>query len=63
MHIPNMKTIWNFDKRFSATCSIADWNRTCRRPMLTQENLDENGAIFETSPRKLFVQLAQQTGV
>ena len=29
----------------------------------SQENLDENDAIFETSPSKLLVQLPQQTGV
>jgi len=31
--------------------------------VLPQENLDENGATFETLPNKLLVQLAQQTGV
>ena len=42
---------------------FTDRKRTCRRPTVTQKNLDDNGDIFETSPSKSLVQLAQQTGV
>jgi hypothetical protein len=63
MPIQNMKEIFVYVNRFQSTDSILDSNRTHRKHVLTEENMDEVGARLKTCSRKSLSQIAEQTDI
>ncbi|XP_021921348.1 uncharacterized protein LOC110830569 isoform X5 [Zootermopsis nevadensis] len=61
--VPSRSMIERLVKKFRSTGSVLDKKKNRKRSVLTEEKLDEIGALLEKSPRQSLASLAAQSGV